>query len=62
MSINNAGKIIKEARLRAGLTQEELSDGICSALSLSHIENNHTGISPVTFQALMANAGAVTTM
>ena len=58
MSINNAGKIIKEARLRAGLTQEELSEGICSALSLSHIENNHTGISPVTFQALMAHAGA----
>ena len=58
MSINNAGKIIKEARLRAGLTQEELSEGICSALSLSHIENNHIGISPVTFQALMAHAGA----
>ena len=58
MSIYNAGKIIKEARLRAGLTQEELSEGICSALSLSHIENNHTGISPVTFQALMAHAGA----
>ena len=58
MSINNAGKIIKEARLRAGLTQEELSEGICSSLSLSHIENNHTGISPVTFQALMAHAGA----
>lgn len=58
MSINNAGKIIKEARLRAGLTQGELSEGICSALSLSHIENNHIGISPVTFQALMAHAGA----
>lgn len=58
MSIRNAGKTIKEARLKAGMTQEQLSEGICSVLSLSRIENGSAGISPVTFQALMAHAGA----
>lgn len=58
MSIRNAGKTIKEARLKAGMTQEQLSEGICSVLSLSRIENGSAGISPVTFQALMAHARA----
>ena len=40
------------------MTQEQLSEGICSVLSLSRIENGSAGISPVTFQALMAHAGA----
>lgn len=44
--------------MRAGLTQEQLSYGICSVLSLSRIENNTAGISPVTFQSLMTRAGA----
>ncbi len=34
MSIRNAGKTIKEARLKAGMTQEQLSEGICTVLSL----------------------------
>lgn len=58
MSIQNAGAIIREARQKAGLTQEELSEGICSALSLSRIENGTAGVYPSTFQALMAHAGA----
>ena len=58
MSIQNAGKTIRDARMRAGLTQEQLSYGICSVLSLSRIENNTAGISPVTFQSLMTRAGA----
>ena len=58
MSIQNAGKTIRDARMRAGLTQEQLSYGICSVLSLSRIENNTAGISPVTFQTLMTRAGA----
>lgn len=58
MSIRNAGKTIKEARLKAGMTQEQLSEGICTVLSLSRIENGSSGVSPVTFQALMAHAGA----
>ena len=58
MSIRNAGKTIKEARLKAGMTQEQLSEGICTVLSLSRIENGSSGVSPVTFQTLMAHAGA----
>lgn len=58
MSIQTAGAIIREARQKAGLTQEELSEGICSALSLSRIENGTAGVYPSTFQALMAHAGA----
>ena len=58
MSVRNAGKTIREARLKAGLTQEQLSEGVCSVLSLSRIENGSAGVSPVTFQALMAHAGA----
>lgn len=58
MSVRNAGKTIREARLKAGLTQEQLSEGVCSTLSLSRIENSSSGVSPITFQALMAHAGA----
>lgn len=57
MNIQNAGKTIFEVRKNAGLTQEELSEGICSALSLSRIENGITGVSPSTFQALMSRVG-----
>lgn len=57
MSIQNAGSVIKEARLSSGLSQEKLSDGVCSVLSLSRIENGSAGVSPSTFQALMAHAG-----
>ena len=58
MGIQNAGKKILEARTKAGLTQEQLSDGVCSVLSLSRIENGSAGVSPSTFQALMAHANA----
>lgn len=58
MSVRNIGTAIREARLKAGLSQEKLSDGICSVLSLSRIENGTAGVSPSTFQALMAHAGA----
>lgn len=58
MSVRNAGKAIREARIKAGLTQEKLSDGICSTLSLSRIENCTAGVSPSTFHALMSRAGA----
>lgn len=58
MSVRNAGKTIREARLKAGLTQEQLAEGVCSTLSLSRIENSSSGVSPITFQALMAHAGA----
>ena len=57
MSVQNAGLIIKEARQKAGLSQEQLSEGVCTPLSLSRIENGSAGVSPGTFQALMAHAG-----
>ena len=59
MSVQHAGSIIRQARLNAGLTQEQLSDGVCSTLSLSRIENGSAGVSPATFQTLMAHAGFV---
>lgn len=58
MSVRSAGKAIREARLKANLTQEQLSEGICSIVSLSRIENETVGVSPATFQALMSKAGA----
>ena len=57
MGIRNAGTIIKEARLRAGLIQEQMSFGICSLVSLCNIENGKLGVSSSTFQALMKRAG-----
>lgn len=59
MSIRNAGLTIKEARFKAGLTQEQLAEGICTVHSLSRIENNTAGVSPSTFQALMARTGII---
>lgn len=58
MAVRNAGKIIREARLKGGLTQEQMSEDICSVLTLSRIENNSAGVSPSLFQALMSRAGA----
>lgn len=58
MSVLDVGTVIREARLKAGLSQKELSEGICSVLSLSRIENGSAGVSPSTFQALMMHAGA----
>lgn len=59
MSVENAGTSIRDARLKAGLTQEQLAEGVCSVFSLSRIENGVAGVSPSTFQALMAHAGVV---
>ena len=57
MGIRDSGTIIKEARLQAGLTQEQLSFGVCSLASLCNIETGKMGVSPSTFQALMKKAG-----
>ncbi|MCI8528540.1 MAG: transcriptional regulator [Lachnospiraceae bacterium] len=58
MGIRSAKDAIREARQKAGLTQENLSEGVCSMQSLSRIETGTAGISPATFQALMERAGA----
>ncbi len=58
MGIYNASSLIREARQKAGLTQEQMSEGICSAKVLSRIETGLTNASHATFQALMERAGA----
>lgn len=57
MGIKDLGTSIKQARMLAGLTQEQLSEGICTPLSLSRIETNKAGIRPETFQLLMQRTG-----
>lgn len=58
MPVHNANLLIKEARIKAGLTQEQLSEGICTPQALSRIENGKANVSHVTFQALMERTGA----
>lgn len=58
MGIYNANRFIREARQKAGLTQEQMSEGICSPKVLSRIETGLTNVSHVTFQALMDRAEA----
>lgn len=58
MGVRSTKDIIREARRKAGLTQEQLADGICSLQALSRIETGVSGVSPATFQALMERAGA----
>ena len=57
MSIQNTGTTIRLARKEAGLTQEKLSEGICSVTMLSQVENGARGISSSAFEALMTRAG-----
>lgn len=57
MNVRNMGKAIKAARKKAAISQQKLSEGICSVLSLSRIENGTAGVSPATFHALMTRAG-----
>lgn len=58
MGVRSAKEAIKEARLKAGLTQDQLAAGVCSSQALSRIESGASGVSPATFQALMEHAGA----
>lgn len=58
MSVRSAKDAIREARLAAGLTQEQMSEGICTIQALSRIETGAAGVSPAAFQALMERAGA----
>ena len=58
MPVHNANLLIREARKKAGLTQERFSEGICTPQMLSRIETGTANVSPATFQALMERAGA----
>lgn len=51
------GEMIRDLRIERGMTQEELADGICSASSLSKIENGGQVPTRATFQRLMERLG-----
>lgn len=48
MNIIPFGDIVRELRSRNRISQEELSDGICSASNLSRIENGHQVATTIT--------------
>ncbi len=53
MANYKAGDVIRLTRNAVGLTQEELSDGICSVETLSRIENNRHKIKRDIYRRLM---------
>lgn len=57
MSVRDISMTIKEARKNAGLTLEEMSEGICDVSSLYRIEHRKQVAKPQTFQKLMARTG-----
>lgn len=57
MSNYNVGQIIKLTREALGLSQEELSDGVCSVQTLSRIENGKVKVKKKTYQQLMEKMG-----
>ena len=57
MGVYQVGEVIKKTRESLGITQEELSEGICSAETLSRIENGRRAPSSTNFQALMERMG-----
>ena len=59
MGYYRAGDIIKKTREALGITQEELSDGICAVENLSRMENNHTKIKKETYRRLMQKMGRI---
>ena len=57
MSNYNVGQIIKLTREAMGLSQEELSYGVCSVQTLSRIENGKVKVKKKTYQQLMEKMG-----
>lgn len=60
MHSNSLGQIIRSLRKQAGLTQEELADGICSAVSVSRIERGIQMPSSTVLDALLSKLGTGT--
>lgn len=56
MGVRHIRTIIRDARRKAGLTQEEMSEGICSVQALSRIETGVCNASSSTFVALLKKA------
>lgn len=57
MAIYSMGEVIKRLRKSKGLTQEELSEGICTPGGLSRIENGSREPSHAKFVSLMQRMG-----
>lgn len=57
MSNYNVGDIIRLTRQSIGMSQEELSDEICSVQTLSRIENGKVNVKRDTYQKLMERMG-----
>lgn len=57
MAAYKLGQVIKMTRENLGITQEELSDGICSVETLSRIENGKQTPNRANFKALMERLG-----
>jgi len=57
MGVRSAKDIIREARLKAGLTQEQASEGICTVQMLSKIETGRVEPGAGVFVALMERIG-----
>lgn len=57
MEVLKIGEVIRDARIRHGLTQEELAFGICAVSTLSRIENGRHNPQNRVFEALMERMG-----
>lgn len=57
MEFFSVGEVVRLARKRHGMTQEELAFGICAVSTLSKIENGLRRPQSGTFQALMERMG-----
>ena len=51
------GDVVREARIRHGMTQEDLADGICAVSTVSKIENGRHNPQKRVFAALMERMG-----
>lgn len=60
MRNNSLGDMIRSLRKEAGLSQEELADGICSPVSVSRIENGAQMPSGTVLEAILARLGTST--
>lgn len=57
MEVYNMGEVIQKRRKSLGITQEQLSEGICSVQTLSRVENGKNRISWEKFKKLMERLG-----
>lgn len=59
MANYRAGDMIRLTRQAAGMSQEELSENICSVQTLSRIENGKVSVKKETYQQLMERMGRI---